>query len=208
MSVHHAIVSRLSVCLLLACTVLFYAEAARSERNPSLEGTVMTGTGAAPKLELDTFTVETIPEGVQVDTGFKIDHANVIRAQLRDGAVMNLQCKLKLERVRTLLSNPVISETTRSYQLRHDLLTREFILSSPERPLVRQKQFDALLASTWGHLQFLLPLHEPLSSGETYRVQFDVTLEHAEVPPWLEKALFFWSWEVAPPLSFSQDFVF
>ena len=121
---------------------------------------------------------------------------------------MTLTCKLALERVRTLLSNEVISEESRSYQLRHDLLSREFILSSPGHPIVRQKQFDTLLASAFQHLDFLLPLQAPLVSGETYRVQLKITLEHAEVPSWLEKALFFWSWEVTPPLSFSQDFIF
>ena len=140
--------------------------------------------------------------------GIGLENDGVVRAQLRDGAVMTLTCKLALERVRTLLSNEVLSEELRSYQLRHDLLSREFILSSPGQPIVRQKQFDALLASAFQHLDFLLPLQAPLVSGETYRVQLKITLEHAEVPPWLEKALFFWSWEVTPPLSFSQDFIF
>lgn len=152
--------------------------------------------------------VETLPQVVQVDTGFRIEHSGAVRSQLRDGAVMNLHCVVTLERIRTLLSNIVISETTRTYQLRHDLLTREFMLSCPDKPLLRQKQLDALMTSAWEHLQFMLPLQEPLISGDTYRVSLKVTLEHAEVPPWLEKALFFWSWEVTPPLSFSQDFVF
>ncbi len=147
-------------------------------------------------------------DGVHVRTGIGMENSGVVRSQLRDGAVMTLTCKLALERVRTLFSNEAISEESRQYQLRHDLLSREFILSSPGLPIVRQKQFDALLASAFQHLDFILPLQAPLVSGETYRVQLKVTLEHAEVPPWLEKALFFWSWEVTPPLSFSQDFVF
>ena len=145
---------------------------------------------------------------VDVSMGIGLENDGVVRAQLRDGAVMTLTCKLALERVRTLLSNEVLSEESRSYQLRHDLLSREFILSSPGQPIVRQKQFDTLLASAFQHLDFLLPLQAPLVSGENYRVQLKITLEHAEVPPWLEKALFFWSWEVTPPLSFSQDFIF
>ena len=164
--------------------------------------------GQTPKLELRTFTIEMLNDGVHVSTGIGLENGGVVRSQLRDGAVMTLTCKLALERVRTLLSNEVISGESRSYQLRHDLLSREFILSSPGHPIVRQKQFDTLLASAFQHLDFLLPLQAPLVSGETYRVQLKITLEHAEVPPWLEKALFFWSWEVTPPLSFSQDFIF
>ena len=194
-----------SACLILALLLFFLAEAhARSasgeERGSRTSVELKTSDGSlsngqTPKLELRTFTIEMLNGGV-------------VRSQLRDGAVMTLTCKLALERVRILLSNEVISGESRSYQLRHDLLSREFILSSPGHPIVRQKQFDTLLASAFQHLDFLLPLQAPLVSGETYRVQLKITLEHAEVPPWLEKALFFWSWEVTPPLSFSQDFIF
>ena len=207
-----------SACLILALLLFFLAEAyaqsdSREERGnrTSVElkpSDASISHGQTPKLELRTFTVEMLNDGIDVSMGIGLENDGVVRAQLRDGAVMTLTCKLALERVRTLLSNEVLSEESRSYQLRHDLLSREFILSSPGQPLVRQKQFDALLASVFQHLDFLLPLQASLVSGETYRVQLKITLEHAEVPPWLEKALFFWSWEVTPPLSFSQDFIF
>lgn len=209
-------VSRLILCLLAIVILLVDHGTGRSAHGEKQNTTLELKTLAldarqsvdGPQFELHTFTLETVPTGVVVNTGFGLAHAGTIRTQLRDGAVMNLQCLLTLEHVRSLLSNTVLSEASRSYQLRHDLLAREFILTSPNAPVIRQKQFDALLESAWGHLKFQLPLAEPLLTGETYRVQFKVTLEHAEVPPWLEKALFFWSWEVAPPLSFSQDFVF
>lgn len=187
------------------------APAQGGEGRPTLElsalGTPSSESGS-PKLLLRSFTVETLPDGVHVSTGLGMEQEGVVRSQLRDGAVMTLQCKLSLIRVRTLLTNQLVAEEVRNYQLRYDLLTREFILSSPQHPIVRQKQFPALVASAWGHLEFVLPLQAPLQSGQTYRVLLQVTLEHAEVPPWLEKALFFWSWEVTPPLSFSQEFVF
>ena len=207
-----------SACLILALLFFFLAEGSAQSASGEKQGNRMVAEltpsnapsshGQAPKLELSSFTVEMLNDGIHVSTGIGLENGGVVRSQLRDGAVMALTCKLALERVRTLLSNEILSEESRSYQLRHDLLSREFILSSPGLPIVRQKQFDALLASSFQHLDFLLPLQAPLVSGETYRVQLKVTLEHAEVPPWLEKALFFWSWEVTPPLSFSQDFVF
>ena len=181
-----------SACLILALLLFFLAEAhARSasgeERGSRTSVELKTSDGSlsngqTPKLELRTFTIEMLNDGVHVSTGIGLENGGVVRSQLRDGAVMTLTCKLAL--------------------------SREFILSSPGHPIVRQKQFDTLLASAFQHLDFLLPLQAPLVSGETYRVQLKITLEHAEVPPWLEKALFFWSWEVTPPLSFSQDFIF
>ena len=168
-----------SACLILALLLFFFAEAyaqsdSREERGnrTSVElkpSDASISHGQTPKLELRTFTVEMLNDGVDVSMGIGLENDGVVRAQLRDGAVMTLTCKLALERVRTLLSNEVLSEESRLYQLRHDLLSREFILSSPGQPIVRQKQFDALLASAFQHLDFLLPLQAPLVSGETYR---------------------------------------
>lgn len=157
-----------SACLILALLLFFLAEAhARSasgeERGSRTSVELKTSDGSlsngqTPKLELRTFTIEMLNDGVHVSTGIGLENGGVVRSQLRDGAVMTLTCKLALERVRTLLSNEVISGESRSYQLRHDLLSREFILSSPGHPIVRQKQFDTLLASAFQHLDFLLPL--------------------------------------------------
>lgn len=187
------------------------AQSGAGDRRPAVELAALTSStseSGTPKLLLRSFTVETLNDGVHVSTGLGMEQEGVVRSQLRDGAVMTLQCKLTLVRVRTILANQLLAEEARSYQLRYDLLTREFILSSPGLPIVRQKQFGALVASAWRNLEFVLPLKTPLESGQTYRVLLQVTLEHAEVPPWLEKALFFWSWEVTPPLAFSQEFIF
>ena len=57
--------------------------------------------GQTPKLELRTFTIEMLNDGVHVSTGIGLENGGVVRSQLRDGAVMTLTCKLALERVRT-----------------------------------------------------------------------------------------------------------
>ena len=150
-----------SACLILALLLFFFAEAyAQSDSREERGNRTSVSHGQTPKLELRTFTVEMLNDGVDVSMGIGLENDGVVRAQLRDGAVMTLTCKLALERVRTLLSNEVLSEELRSYQLRHDLLSREFILSSPGHPIVRQKQFDTLLASAFQHLDFLLPAQD------------------------------------------------
>ena len=80
---------------------------------------------SSPKLLLRSFTVETLPDGVTMYArGSGWNRKGVaLRSQLRDGAGMTLQCKLSLIRVRTLLTNQIIAEEVRDYQLRYDLLT-------------------------------------------------------------------------------------
>ncbi len=183
-------------------------EAEREKLSLAAEGRSTSGAQQQGRIDLLSFTVETRDMDVEIHSGLKLTDNAEIKAQLRDGAVMTLVCKLSLERVRTLLSNAFVSETTQEYSLRHDLLTREFVLSGPGIKSLRQKNFDVLMDSVFRELRFVLPLPEPLVAGENYRVHFDLTLQHAEVPPWLSQALFFWSWDVVPPVSVTQDFLF
>lgn len=159
-------------------------------------------------LKLRSFSVATVDGGVRVESGLLLEKTAILSSLLRDGAVLTFACTLTLERLRTLLSNEVLSARTVEYHLRHDPLTREFMLDVAGHPPMRKKNLEALLTSAWKDMTFLLQLQTPLLSGETYRVRLDLTLQHAEVPPWLEKALFFWSWDVAPPASFSREFVY
>lgn len=160
-------------------------------------------------LALRSFTVETRPDHhVLVECGISVSDSRTIKALLRDGAIISLTCRLVIERLRTLLANETLAEGAEVHQLRYDPLTREFIMLRPNAPARRDKKLDVLLAATWECMAFNMPLEHPLISGETYRVRLDVTLQHAEVPPWLEKALFFWSWDIAPATSFTQEFTY
>lgn len=165
--------------------------------------------GQSNTLALRSFTVETKPDQhILVECGICVSDSHTIKVLLRDGAIINLTCRLIIERLRKVLVNETLADRSEVHQLRYDPLTRDFIMLRPNAPARRDKKLDTLLAATWECLAFNIPLENPLLSGETYRVRLDVTLQHAEVPPWLEKALFFWSWDVAPATSFTQEFTY
>ena len=154
-------------CVLLALLVFFLNEARAQSGLPegqrsSMElGTLSASanTGETPKLELRSFTLETLNDGVHVSMGLGIEHMGSVRSQLRDGAVMTLTCNLDLVRVRTILSNEILSSETRTYQLRHDLLSREFILSSPGTPIAKSS-----LRRLWLRRGSILNLSSPSGS--------------------------------------------
>lgn len=116
-------------------------EAEREKLSLAAEGRSTSGAQQQGRIDLLSFTVETRDMDVEIHSGLKLTDNAEIKAQLRDGAVMTLVCKLSLERVRTLLSNAFVSETTQEYSLRHDLLTREFVLSGPGIKSLRAKKF-------------------------------------------------------------------
>lgn len=117
---------------------------------------------------------------------------------------MTLTCKLALERVRTACSNEVISEN-RAHTSCAMICSRVHFVSRLRGTHCGKSSLipcSPQLFSIWIFFFFA-----GAACFRKHRVQLKITLEHAEVPPWLEKALFFWSWK-SLALIFSQDFIF
>ena len=161
-----------------------------------------------PSFRLEAFMIESMPREVRVESDLLLNNSEKVRDELRNGAQMVFTCTGTLVRVRTLLTNETLGTLARSAQLRHDPLIREFLLYQEGKPLLRSKRLDELLRTFWQAESLVFQPVAPLETGETYRVNLQLTLQHSQVPPWLEKALFFWSWDVTPPLSVEQDFVY
>ena len=184
--------------------------AGRQEKIRTEEET-KAGTEQTPQqtshIAVHSFAFDLEPDCVSLESSLKLKNAGPIRTQLLDGAVMKLDVAVRVERLNFVLANSVIGEQNEEFSLRHDLLTREFVLSGHGRTL-REKHFSDLLTAFFGNVRFSLPLSETLNSEETYRLTLELRLQHAEVPPWLTKTLLFWSWDVVPPLSIVREFTF
>ena len=133
-----------------------------------------------------------------------------IRDQLRDGARMTIEGGIRLLRRNLLRPNSELAFLPLAWNLRHDPLTREFLLvevgKAENGQAARAPHLGALLQEAWKDLYAVLLPEMPLEDDETYIVRFDFVLKYAEVPPWLEKALFFWSWELSPKFSHEHTF--
>jgi hypothetical protein len=134
-----------------------------------------------------------------------------VRDQLRDGARMELAGGITLFAKRTLLPDSEQAAFPIRWILYYAPLTRDFVLVSAEaqkNAVYRAHDLETLLREAWGSLEAVLPPEEPLADGQEYLVRIALTLKYAAAPPWLEKALFFLSRELAPPLVFEQRFTF
>lgn len=162
-------------------------------------------------LRLTSFSVEKIDnstaEELRVQSRIQIDNIAVVRDQLRDGAHMVLKAVVSLHQLRSVLSNKLLGATELELHLRHDPLRRNFIVFHGKNIFQSRVLADAL-STAWDDAILDLVPESPLETGQEYRVTMQLTLQHAEVPPWLEKALFFWSWDVVPPVTVTQDFQF
>ncbi|MDR2123845.1 MAG: DUF4390 domain-containing protein [Desulfovibrio sp.] len=143
-----------------------------------------------------------------------VDNEAGLRDLLKDGAILELEMESSVERRRSLLGNAELNSQTRVSLLRHDPLSREFLLTRPgpedDREL-RDRNLSRLLYAGWKKLALpLIPLKTLRAEGEDeeFAVRLEITLRHSDVPPWLQKNFVFWSSEVAPQLIFTLPFAF
>lgn len=167
--------------------------------------------GESAALRIVSFSVEKTDskptDTLLVLSRIQINNIAVVRDQLRDGAHMVLKAVVSLHRLRSVLSNQLLGEKVVELHLRHDPLRRNFIVYF-DKNIFQNRSLNDALQSAWDEIHFDLVPEIPLEAAQNYRVTMQLTLQHAEVPPWLEKALFFWSWDVVPPLTVTQDFAF
>jgi hypothetical protein len=140
-----------------------------------------------------------------------VDNEAGLRDLLKDGAILELVITASVERLRTLLGNDELGQETYVSVLRHDPLSREFLLTLPgaDNREMRDRNLTRLLHAGWKTLVLpLIPLKTLRAEGEdeAFAVRLGITLRHADVPPWLQKNFVFWSSEVAPQLNFTLPF--
>lgn len=133
-----------------------------------------------------------------------VDDEDGLRNMLKDGAVLGLGVSIKVERVRSWWGNEEVRAEEMTSTILHDPLTRDFLVNMPGADGIKQyrdKNLTRLLHATWRNLSIPLISLDRLRAenpeGE-YRIILDFSLQHKEVPPWLEKSLVFWSSNVVP----------
>ncbi len=127
-----------------------------------------------------------------------------LRDMLKDGAVLELRITFEVDRERSWWKNSEIASGVFASGLRHDPLTREFVLTIPvdgRATIHKDRNLNRLLQSTWQAIRFpLVPeaVFREHDADQTYRISLAFELRHVESPPWLEKSPGFWSSDVVP----------
>ncbi len=165
------------------------------------------GAAQAQSLALSNLVVDNQAGTLMARFGVAVEGAASLTDQLQAGATLALSCKARLTKAGGLLGGTHISETGMLSRLKFDPLTREYALQLPgrETPL-RGASLDELLRSGWGELALDLGSWRQLESGQDYSVSLEIKLSQAEIPSWLKRNLFFWSWDVIPATSYQLHF--
>ncbi|MDR2488810.1 MAG: DUF4390 domain-containing protein [Desulfovibrio sp.] len=127
-----------------------------------------------------------------------------LRDLLKDGSVLRLGITVSISRQRSWWTDTEIARHEYASILRHDPLTRDFMVSLPaheEEKILRDKNLTRLLHVSWRKLSLFvvsLPTLYRQESNEEFLIEFTLNLQHTEVPPWLEKNFLFWSPDIVP----------
>lgn len=155
---------------------------------------------------LNSLSVTTQHGAPRLEAAVTVSDVAPIRANLRDGSALNLSLDVVVELPRLMLPSQILAECHILYQLRFDPLTREYVLLREAAPPLRHSSLESLLNDALGDTVIPFVPSTPLTPDDMYRAALTLSLRHAHVPPWLKKTLFFWSWDVLAPATFTLDF--
>ncbi|MDR0826353.1 MAG: DUF4390 domain-containing protein [Desulfovibrio sp.] len=141
---------------------------------------------------------------LMTDLAVSVDNEEGLRDLLKNGAVLELGLTITVVRLRSILSNKQVEKRQYSSIIRHDPLSRDFLVAIPEaegKREVKDRNISRLLNASWKKLSLpatSLRLLREQGEDEEFEVEIQISLRHTDVPPWLQKSIAFWESEVAP----------
>jgi hypothetical protein len=168
---------------------------------------LLTGIASAQTLELTDMVVTNVHGEVWLRFGIRVDNPEGIALVLQEGGEVELQATAKVFRRRSVWWDKTVAEGEFVSRLDINALTEEYIATmGPSQ--AKDKRLDKLLQHAWSSLDITLGSWSGLRPESQYKIVLTLELKRVDVPIWVRRSLFFWSWDVAPKnvyeLSFSS----
>lgn len=161
----------------------------------------------AQDLELKNMALDNVSGSIQLSYGIQVLEVQALEEHLSEGLVLRLQCRAKLIRDRRWWWDALLQEEQQEFQLRTQRLQGKYVLSSKQQDkALKGKDLGQLLQRGWSGMKLRLGKWEQLEPEQDYAVVIKLSLKRSNVPWWLRKALFFWSWDVVPEQKYRMDF--
>jgi hypothetical protein len=169
--------------------------------------TLWAATAWAQTLVLSNLVVDNQAGSLMARFGVAVDGVAEMTDNLQNGVTLSLVCKARLNKSGSLFNGHQLAETQMTSKLKYDALTKEYSLQLPgrEAPL-KHPRLDELLRAGWGSLSLDMGPWRMLERGQDYTLALDIKLSQADMPNWLRRNLFFWSWDVIPNSSYQLQF--
>lgn len=161
----------------------------------------------ASLLTLDNLVVDSQADKVHLRIGLQMEQPEIVTEVLREGVDLWLEGAVRLISKRLFLPDRVLSERRFEHVLEWNPLTQEYELTLPQKEhLVKAKEVKDLVDEHWREINLEMGDWSMLVPGQTYHLELDITLDRRDIPVWMRRVLFFWSWEVMTPIRYELEF--
>jgi len=165
------------------------------------------GTAHAQRITLTNLVVDNQEGRVKVRFGLDIKAEAAVSEALTRGEVLALECKASLARKRDYVWN---KDVTRG-ELLSELVLHEggpyqIVLPARRQEHYRGRDLALLMKEAWGTLSMDLGEWSHLERGFVYSLSLEIRLVRREVPEWVKNTVFFWNFDVVPPVKYQLDF--
>lgn len=161
----------------------------------------------AQTLTLKNLVMDNQAGSLMVRFGVEVEGLQEVAVNLENGVKVAFVCTAKLYEGAGWWFDSLLSKTRYESFLSFDPLTNEYKLKLPgEKNELRDKDLPALVKRCWSAIDLDMGPWSVLERGEKYSLRMETKLEQRDVPKWLKKTLFFWSWDVVPSAVYNLDF--
>ncbi|GAB6057043.1 DUF4390 domain-containing protein [Desulfonatronum parangueonense] len=161
----------------------------------------------ASMLALDNLVLDSHADRIHLRFGIRLIDPEPVTEVLQEGVDLWLEGTARLVSKRLFLPNRTLYEQSFEHVLEWNPLTQDFELTLPQKEhLVKSKDLVELISSHWREINLEMGDWSLLSSGQTYHVELDINFDRRDIPIWMRRVLFFWSWEVMSPIRYELEF--
>lgn len=167
-----------------------------------------TAVWAEDSLRLKNFLFDTEKENITLYYGIEIEPFDALKTLLREGNSLVLISNVAITPESSFFPTSDIIDLQKRALLTQDSLTREYVLSENNGSAPNRSKSLRKILAQWDNMRMPLCHSEELTKGNEYTLTLSIQLQFADISPWLSKTLFFWSWDVLPPVTLSLPFTF
>ena len=168
---------------------------------------VFAAPALAGEMELDGLVLDNEAGDITVRFGVRVSGLYELAQELDAGTTVVLKCKAAVRRRSSFWPDKTLAGGELVSVLTKDHLADEYVLSLPgEETPRRGKLLPVLLGEAWGGLSMALGPWKELAPGNDYHLDLNISMDRTDVPVWLRYVVFFWSFDVCPPVGYKLEF--
>lgn len=168
---------------------------------------LLSGEAFAQRLTLTNLVVDNQEGRIKVRYGLDIKAEAAVDEALKRGEVLALECKAVLARKRDYVWNRDVARAElESTLVLNDGGPYQILMPSKRQEHYRGRDLALLMREAWGTLSMDLGAWNMLERGFVYSLSVEIRLVRREVPDWVKTTVFFWNFDVVPPVKYQLDF--